>query len=171
MSLLYIHNSAVFKGGSWRHQNPCGIVLKVFANPCRNNTGFGIVHIDITHNAENDLTRLWVDDPAAAAVVTVALEQLEADPRALDKLTTHGNNNVGASRLNIKQWEAMNKKRANVWRFRVLDTPATNYRVVYGYHWQTKQLCIFAIVHKEQFDYDDTDNDLSRRILNDWRAL
>lgn len=53
----------------------------------------------------------------------------------------------------------------------VLDTPATVYRVVYGYHWHTRQVCILAIVHKDEFDYDNLNSSLAQRILADWRAI
>ena len=128
------------------------------------------MHIDICENAENDLDQLWQSDPEAAATITAVLEQMEADPNIIDVLTTRGNSNLDTTRLNIKVWENM-RNQGNLWRFRILDTPATNYRVVYGYHWQTRQICILAIVHKENFDYDDTNSVLSRRIVADWRAL
>ena len=128
------------------------------------------MHLDIHHNAAQDLRDLRVVNLGAAAAVAVALEQIQADPKAIDKLTTFGNNTVGVARLNIKRWESV-RGQGNLWRFRVLDTPATVYRVVYGYHWQTRQICVLAVVHKDKFDYDDLNSDLAHRILADWRAL
>lgn len=131
---------------------------------------YGIVHLDITEHAVQDLNQLWVGDPAAASAVVVVLEQLEADAGLVDKLTTYGDNPVGQNRINVKRWENA-KSRGNLWRFRILDTPATVYRVVYGYHWQTRQLCVLAIVHKDGFNYDDLNSSLAQRILADWRAI
>lgn len=128
------------------------------------------MHVDVTLNATADLRKLRAKDPAAAAAILVAFQQIQVDPRAIDKLLTHGNSFVGSQTLNIKKWERM-QRMGNLWRFRILDTPATNYRVVYGYHWQTRQICILAVVHKGEFDYDDTESDLSQRILADWRSL
>lgn len=128
------------------------------------------MHLDIHQHAADDLRNLRVVDPQAAAAVVVALEQIQADPKAIDKLTTYGNNIVGTAHLNIKPWETARNK-GNLWRFRVLNTPATVYRIVYGYHWQTRQICVLAVVHKEKFDYDDLNSDLTRRILADWREL
>lgn len=128
------------------------------------------MHLDIHQSAAQDLRDLRVVNPGAAAAVTVALEQIQADPKAIDKLTTFGNSTVGVARLNIKRWETV-RGQGNLWRFRVLDTPATVYRVVYGYHWQTRQICVLAVAHKEKFDYDDLNSDLARRILADWRTL
>lgn len=128
------------------------------------------MHLDIHQNAAQDLRDLRADNPKAAAAVAVALEQIQADPKAIDKLTTYGNSIVGTAYLNIKPWE-LARRRGNLWRFRVLDTPATVYRVIYGYHWQTRQICVLAVVHKEKFDYDDLNSDLARRIPADWSAL
>lgn len=128
------------------------------------------MYIDVHHNAREDIRQLAATEKKAAAAVLVVLEQLSADPKAIDKLTTHGDNFVGVSRLNVKRWESA-RGLGNLWRFRVLDTPATVYRVVYGYHWQTRQLCVLAVVHKDQFDYDDLTSNISKRILADWRSL
>lgn len=128
------------------------------------------MHLDIKKHAVQDLDQLWADDIEAASAVTVVLEQLEADPVLIDKLTTYGNNTVGQNRINVRPWESA-KGQGNLWRFRILDTPATVYRIVYGYHWQTRQLCVLAIVHKDKFNYDDLNSSLAQRILADWRAI
>jgi len=127
------------------------------------------MHVDVHAHAEADLERLWNTDEAAAATVTVTLQEIQGDPNLLDKLTQHGDNEFGTLRLNVKRWTAA-KPPANVWRFRILDTPATSYRIVYGYHWQTRQLCVLAVAHKDDFDYELT-SDLGRRILADWASL
>ncbi len=127
------------------------------------------MHIDVNQNARADLDALWATEPAAAATVEVTLQEMQGDPRIVDKLTQHGENVVGGARLNVKRWVEA-KRPANVWRFRILDTPATSYRVVYGYHWQTRQLCVLAVVHKDHFDYE-LDSILGRRIMADWASL
>ena len=129
-----------------------------------------IIHVDVHIHAKEDLDLIWKLDPEAAATTLVVLEQLEADPKAIDKLTTYGDNDLGATLINVKPWQRLRKK-ADLWRFRILDTPATSYRVIYGYQWQTRQLCVLAIVHKEKFDYDDLNSALAYRILTDWRNL
>lgn len=130
------------------------------------------MHLDIHEHAEADLERLWESDPDAAAAIEVVLEEMQADPRLIDKLTQHGNNPFGqASVVNVKLWVSARNKRGNLWRFRVLNTPATKYRVVYGYHSQTRQVCVLAVAEKGvEFDYD-TSSDLARRIKRDWLAL
>lgn len=133
------------------------------------------MHVDLRKNAEDDLRKLRATNMPAAAAVMVALEQIEADPKAIDKLTTHGDDpTVGKDdpvRLGIKRWETAKRLSVLLWRFRIFDTPATVYRVVYGYHWQTKQICILAVVQKEAFDYDNLESDIAKRILDDWRAI
>lgn len=128
------------------------------------------MYIDVNAHAEADLDAISASDPDGAAAVLVALEQIEADPNAIDKLLTKGDNQFSTVHVNVKAWQAA-KKKGNLWRFRILDTPATVYRIVYGYHWQTKQLCILAVVHKETFNYDDLNSEISRRILADWNGL
>lgn len=127
------------------------------------------MHVDIHDHAKADLRSLRAIAPRAAAAVLVALQQIEADPRVLDKLTTHGENEFGTVRIGVRQWEKA-KGIANLWRFRVFDTPATVYRVIYGYHYQTKQICVLAVVHKEEFNYE-LDSDIARRILSDWNDI
>lgn len=130
-----------------------------------------IMHVDVHNNAADDIRRLRAADPPAAAAVLVALAQLEADPQVVDKLTTHGNNPLGEGAINVKGWIEARKRTPDLWRFRVLDTPATSYRVVYGYNWVTRQIVVLAVVHKDEMTYDDLTSDLARRILADWRSI
>lgn len=130
-----------------------------------------IMQVDLHEHAVEDIRALRRTDPSAAAAVLVALAEIEADPRIIDKLTTHGNNAVGSNTINVKAWQHARSRTQDLWRFRVLDTPATSYRVVYGYHWATRQVVVLAVVHKEHLNYDDLTSDLSRRILADWRAV
>jgi hypothetical protein len=50
----------------------------------------------------------------------------------------------------------------------VLDTPATRYRIVFGYHWRIRKIVILAIVHKEDLTYDNLNSEIAKRILADW---
>ena len=131
---------------------------------------YDIMHIDVHQHAKQDLSQLWTDNPKAAASVEVVLEQLAADPKVIDKLTTHGDNTVGKNLINVKSWQRV-RGIADLWRFRILETPATTYRIIYGYHWQTRQLCVFAVVEKETYDYDNLESSINKRILADWRDL
>ena len=79
--------------------------------------------------------------------------------------------NFGSYLIKVKEWATARPQ--GIWRFRVLDTPATSYRVVYGWHWKTQYLWILAVVHKEnkEFDYDNLNAPISARIISDWRSL
>lgn len=123
---------------------------------------------DICENAAADLDRLWDSDSKAAAAVVVALDEVLVDPELIKKLTTRGDVDFRTQRLGIKRWREAQRSPNNLWRFRILDTPATSYRVVYGFHWQLRHVCVLAIAHKDQLDYDNLDQDLSERILADW---
>lgn len=126
-------------------------------------------HVDVHASAKVDLDDLLLTDSEAWADVVVAIEQVIADPKAIDKLTTKGDIHFGKQRGNVKPWQSM-RRTGNLWRLRVLDTAATNYRVVYGYHWQTRHLCILAVVNKEIFNYDP-DSRIGKRVANDWGNL
>jgi mRNA-degrading endonuclease RelE of RelBE toxin-antitoxin system len=123
---------------------------------------------DICENAAADLDRLWDSDSKAAAAVVVALDEVLVDPELIKKLTTQGDVDFKTQKLGIKRWREAQRSPNNLWRFRILDTPATSYRVVYGFLWQFRHVCVLAIAHKDQLDYDNLDQDLSERILADW---
>ena len=137
------------------------------------------MHVDVHLNAESDLDRVWVDNPRAAAAIDVLIEQLKADPlTTIDKLTTHGDNLIGDSLVNVKAWQKVLKK-ADIWRLRSSNSPSTlrshasTYRIIYGYQWRSmpRQLCILAIVKRENFDYDNLETSINRRIIADWKEL
>lgn len=131
------------------------------------------MHFDVHEHAVADLVRLWETDPAAASVIAVTLEQLQADPRLIDKLTQFGDNDVGAVVVNVKRWHkasSRTRRIGDLWRLRILDTPATSLRIVYGYQYQTRQVCVLAVVHKRDFSYE-LSGEIAERILSDWRAF
>jgi hypothetical protein len=69
--------------------------------------------------------------------------------------------------VNVKAWVLARCASNNLFRVRVLDTPATVYRVVYGFDWRQRRIGILAILHKDLFDYE-IDSQISDRIFNDW---
>lgn len=106
----------------------------------------------------------------AASDILVFLQELKSDQQFVDKLLTVGKNQTTSFEFNVKQWRSA-KKVGNLWRLRILDTPATRYRLIYGYRWQpTMQMMIFAVVNKDQYDYDNLKTDINQRIINDWNA-
>lgn len=118
-----------------------------------------------------DLENEDVPDEVVADILSL-LEQIEADPLVVDKLTTHGDNEFGSTTVNVKRWQTMrSNRRDDLWRFRILDCPATTYRIVYGYEMKARKIHVLALVHKDEFDYDDHDTPIAKRILADWLAI
>lgn len=127
------------------------------------------LHVD----AEADLERLWEEDEEAAATIQVVLEEADVDPQVIDKLTQHGDNELPSGHeLNVKRWvKASQTLKRDVWRFRVLNSPATCYRIVYGYHIQHRQIYVLGITHKDTFEYNDLGDNFCARCLAAWTLL
>lgn len=123
--------------------------------------------IDVLPGAERDIAQLEATDPEALAAVLTFLDEAEADPQLEQKLTTVGDVPFENVRVSIKRWARV-QSAGNLLRVRILDTPATVYRVIYGYDWK-RRIGILAIVHKDHCDYDPQ-SVLSRRILDDWNV-
>jgi mRNA-degrading endonuclease RelE of RelBE toxin-antitoxin system len=123
--------------------------------------------VDLLSGARTDLAKLRRTDPEALAVIATFLQEAEADSELIDKCTTHGDNVIGSNKVNVKAWVAARRQSDNLFRFRILDTPATVYRVVYGYDWHTRRIGILAVVHKNDFDYEIS-SELADRIQADW---
>jgi hypothetical protein len=124
--------------------------------------------IDLLPGEKADLKALRLSDPDALAAVMAFLQEAEAETNddLIKKCTTHGNVQIGSSRVNVKAWAAA-RRTDNLFRFRILDTPATVYRIPYGYDWHSRRIGILAIVHKDNFDYAIS-GDLADRIQDDW---
>jgi len=122
--------------------------------------------IDVLPGALDDIAHLERTDPKALAVVLAFLQEAEADAELIDKFTSYGNVDLGKFRVNIKPW-VLARATDNLFRVRILDTPATLYRVVYGYDWRQRRIGILAIVHKDLFDYE-IDGQIADRIFDDW---
>lgn len=129
------------------------------------------MRLDISPGAADDLRRLRQSDPKAWAAFAALIQEANANPRALDILTTYGNSDLGKQRVNVKPWARMQAQQQNLWRLRALDCAATGYRMVYGYYWPNGQLCVLAVVKKEEFNYDDSTSPIVIRIERDWQSL
>jgi mRNA-degrading endonuclease RelE of RelBE toxin-antitoxin system len=123
----------------------------------------------LSSGAEADLEALQESGPDALAAVVAFLEEADADPDLINKCTTKGNVQFGATQVNVKPWAAARRTDNNLFRIRVLDTPATVYRIVYGFDWHSRRVCVLAVVHKDDFDYELC-NELAVRIQDDWHT-
>lgn len=127
--------------------------------------------VKIHEHAADDLRALALTDRQAVATILVFLQELKNAPQnAIDLLTTRGNNEFKDFKFNVDDWKSA-AKFGNLWRLRILETPATVYRVIYGYNWKAKQLCVLAIVKKDEYDYDDLKTLINQRIITDWNSL
>ena len=128
-----------------------------------------MVSLDVHINAKQDIIDIAKTDSGAASTILAFLQEAKSDLDFVDKLLTYGHGEIGQYDFNAKQWQAA-KASTNLWRLRILDTPATTYRVVYGYHWEYKQLVIYAVLKKSDFNYDDLTTNINKRIIADWNA-
>jgi mRNA-degrading endonuclease RelE of RelBE toxin-antitoxin system len=110
-----------------------------------------------------------MSDPDALSAVVAFLEEAEADDELLAKCTTYGTVEIGSYRVSVKPWVEARRGGDNLFRFRILDTPATTYRVLYGYDWHSGRVGILAVVHKDDFDYAMSGK-FADRIQADWRS-
>lgn len=124
--------------------------------------------IDVLPGAVGDIKALRQSDPRALAVVMTMIQEAEADPMMATLLAEGGDDWVGRHRVNVKPWVKARARGDNLHRVRILDTPATDYRVVLGHDWRSQRVGLLAIAHKDAFDYEP-DSVLGRRIRADWR--
>jgi hypothetical protein len=125
--------------------------------------------LDLLSGAKQDLAALRLTDPDAHATVVAFLAEADADEELIGKCTSEGTVEIGPYRVSAVPWHAARRRGDNLFRFRVFDTPATDYRIVYGYDWRTRRIGILAVVHKGKFDYAISTG-LADRIRDDWRG-
>lgn len=128
--------------------------------------------LHIHPDAEDDLADLWNSDADAAALITVALEEIQGDQRLLDGLTIHG---FGADDdeelIEVKKWLAFWNKGRDIWRFKIWDVEqlGTPYRIVYAYEVGERRYTVLGIFHRS-FNYDPS-HPLSLRVKNAYDNL
>src|SRR5882762_983760 len=125
--------------------------------------------VDLLSGAIADLATLRRVNPDAHATVVAFLQEADADEELIDKCTSEGTVEIGPYRVSARPWHAARRAGDNLFRFRVLDTSATVYRIVYGHDWRAHRIGILAVVHKDRFDYEISGS-LADRIRNDWRC-
>lgn len=121
--------------------------------------------------AEADLEALWATDEAAAALVTVLLEELEGDQVLLDALTDHKFKRDTDPRFDVSRWESFWHQGKDLWRLRPYfefgNGPSC--RVIYAYLPKRRRYCVLAIVPRD-FDYDPQ-HSITRRIIASYDLL
>jgi hypothetical protein len=122
--------------------------------------------IDLLSGAQIDLLKLRRSDPNAFAAVLAFLAEAAADEKLIEKCTTYGNVHLNLIEVNVKRWVEA-RGIGNIFRIRILNTPATMYRVIYGFDWRSGRFGVLAVVHKGGFNYEIT-GELADRIRDDW---
>lgn len=124
--------------------------------------------IDLLPGALSDLRELRTSNPKAHAVVAAFLQEAQSDNELLIKWTVgDGDIEVGPFDASVKRWVKGSNFIGNLFRIRVLNTPATEYRIVYGYDWHTQRIGLLAVLHKSVFDYE-IKTAIANRIRSDW---
>lgn len=124
----------------------------------------------MTPEAEADLEKLWSSDNAAAADLTVLVEELRDNQVTLAAMHVHQRME---GRVHISRLLEMRARRLDLWRLKVyeLDDPKqiVPYRIVYAYDNANKIYYIIAYMHRS-VDYE-RDPEFSRRIQNAYKNL
>lgn len=115
----------------------------------------------------NDIQSLKRSDPRALATVLAFLQEANSTRDLNYRFTSHGDVDFSSYKVNVKGWVLARANNHNLFRIRVLNSPATYYRIVYGYDWHRGRIGVLAIIHKDDFDYG-LDSEIANRILDDW---
>jgi len=113
-------------------------------------------------DAKSDLRKLCVDDPKNGGRVLAFIQQLQADPFLIDKLTTHDFGPEAGFRANIKKILSFWNKGKDLWRLKISDVDKP-YRIIYAYIPKSREIYILGVVHRS-FDYDHN-HPATQRIL------
>ena len=115
----------------------------------------------IEKEAKDDLRKLGETDRAAAADISILLQEIEGDQSLLDLLSVHNHDD---ERLNISKLVYLQRKLINAWRMKVwsLEGKLWKYRVIYVFHASAKVYYVLAVVDRK-FDYEK-DDDFTKRI-------
>lgn len=129
--------------------------------------------LGLSGDAQSDLAKIRAADPAHAALLEVALQEVEGDPSLANNLLDHkfGENYDGP--YSVSRWTRLWKRGLDIWRLRLMATEAAGlpYRIVYAYLRTQRTFCVLAIVHKSEIDYDDPNHPLTQRILATYNKL
>jgi mRNA-degrading endonuclease RelE of RelBE toxin-antitoxin system len=119
-------------------------------------------------DAEDDLDRLFTDDPDAAADVAVLIEEIAGDQYRLDSLSIDGHVD---DRMDVAMFRSMQKRRLNLWRLKAGELSADwlSYRIIYAFDAPKKAYHILAIIHRGT-DYE-RDRPLIDRLERAYHGL
>lgn len=124
--------------------------------------------IDVHNDATDDLLGIQKANPDDFYKLVVFIQQLKADKQLTNKLLENGYGSNWNAPISVKKWISTSKiERILLWRLRSmeLEKRGLKYRFIYFYYYPTKKYIILAIVLRDEFDYDDTNNETRKRII------
>jgi hypothetical protein len=126
----------------------------------------------VHNDAEADLLALRESEPQAAGRILALLEQLEADPDLLDRLTQHNYGAYGSADFHVSKWHEQWRKGRDLWRLKVwdLEEKGLRYRIVYAFVPGKQHYHVLAITPRRDFNYEERDP-ISQRILRAYQEL
>jgi mRNA-degrading endonuclease RelE of RelBE toxin-antitoxin system len=128
---------------------------------------FLAIHAD----AQEDLEKLWVDSPTAAARIAVMLEEIHGSQDLLDALTVHDFGKSRSEDVHVSKWQEHWRAGRDIWRFKIWDLESMNlkYRIIYAFQ-PGKQLYTVLGIFERDFNYA-SDDDRTKRILTAYNNL
>lgn len=122
-------------------------------------------------DATADLEALFKEKPKVAGRIVALLEELDADPDLLDRLTQH---DYGAHReadFHVSRWQEHWRSGRDLFRLKVwdLEDKRLRYRIVYAFIPSKQHYHILAIAPRK-FNYDPL-HPISRRLLRAYEEL
>jgi hypothetical protein len=93
-------------------------------------------------------------------------QQLRADGALAEKLLDHGYGANGDVAISVSKWLNRWKEGVDLWRLKAWDLEhvGLRYRAIYLYLRTEARFVVLAIVKREDFDYDDPDHPIRKRI-------
>lgn len=118
--------------------------------------------------AEREIEDLWDEDEAAAADITVLLEELRDDQRLLRALLTHRREEESFNVSRLFHWQDFGW---NVWRIKLLKplTGALDYRLIYALDENREIIYILTLMHRD-VNYERDEN-VKQRIVERYKEL
>ena len=114
-----------------------------------------------------DLESIQRVDMHAHSKLVALLRQLKADERLAEKLLDHGFGADRTEEFSASKWLKLWNTGKDLWRLKFwnLENLGLRYRVIYVYLPIQARFVVMAITARGDFDYDNDDDPLRRRIL------
>jgi len=125
--------------------------------------------IEVHNDAVDDLRGIQIKNLDHFIKIAAFVQQLKADRCLISRLLDNGFGSDWDEPINVKKWISASKiEHIPLWRLRAIDLEKSElkYRFIYFYHYPTKTNIIMAIVHRDEFDYDDTNNEIRKRVIS-----